>query len=88
MINISIHDTQITAEGHASTLICNSVSVLMWALAVSLDNAGAKELYVNMGDGYQMVSLLPDDKTEGIFKGISESLKLMAAEYPKEIKIL
>ena len=87
MINIEIKDNQIEAKGHASTLICNSVSVLMWSLAISLENAKAKDLVVVEDDGYQLVKYEPEDITKMIFNGVAESLALIGAQFPKEVKI-
>jgi len=75
MIKITIDKNSIEAEGHASKLVCNSVSVLMWALATSLDNSDAKDLNVIESDGYQLVEFTPTEQTKPIFDGLFDLLE-------------
>lgn len=84
MIKVSIVDNSITASGHASTLICNSVSVLMWALATSLADAVTFE---DEDDGFQTVRYNPTEKTKPIFDGFAECFRQMGEQFPKEIKV-
>lgn len=85
MINIKVTDKSIEAKGHASALICNSVSVLMWALATSLVKAEAQNVAVLDSDGYQFIEYTPNGHDRAIFDGIAESLKQMGEQFPEEI---
>lgn len=88
MITLEITNKSITANGHAKEqLICNSVSVLLWGLCVSLDNAGAYDLEVSEDDGFQQVIYTPTEKTAPIFNGVVEALRRLAGNFPTEVKI-
>jgi len=88
MITLEVTNKSITANGHAKEqLICNSVSVLLWGLCVSLDHAGAYDLEVSEDDGYQQVIYTPTEKTAPIFNGVVEALRRLAGNFPTEVKI-
>ena len=88
MITINIGNTSIEAKGHASNnLICNSVSVLMWALATSLAHGDAVNLEVIDSDGYQYINYCPDERLQVVFDGFAESLKQIAENFPEEVSI-
>jgi len=90
MITVEIGKHSITANGHASEgnyLICNSVSVLLWSLAISLSKAEAYGLEVKEDEGFQMVKFTPTQKTMPIFLGAAECFRLMGEQFPEEIKI-
>lgn len=87
MISVEITEKSIVTNGHASTLICNTVSVLTWALAMSLTKARAKELIVKEDDGYMEIRFTPTKETAPIFNGIVVCFKAMGKQFPDEIKI-
>ncbi len=88
MVVFEITKKSITANGHASEqLICNSISVLLWALAVSLDKANANGLAVEEGNGYQQISYEPTPETVPIFDGFVECIRQIASQYPKEMVV-
>jgi len=91
MITVEITKNSITANGHASegnALICNSVSVLLWALAISLQKAQAFDLYEEEDDGYQHITYTPTEKTAPIFNGVVECFKQMGKQFPNDINVL
>lgn len=88
MVTLEITNKSITANGHAKEqLICNSISVLLWGLCVSLDAAGAYNLEVKEDDGFQQIIYTPTERTAPIFNGMVEALRRLAANYPSEVKI-
>ena len=87
MITVEISKDSIVTNGHASELICNSVSVLMWALSISLMKNDAYDLVVKEDDGYEQISFTPTEKTSPIFTGIAECFKALGEQFPDEVKI-
>jgi uncharacterized protein YsxB (DUF464 family) len=87
MISVEITKKSIVSNGHASELICNSVSVLMWALSMSLLNESAEDLVVKESEGHEEISFKPSKTTIPIFNGIVSCFKAMGEQFPNEIKI-
>ena len=87
MITVEITNKSIVTNGHASELICNTVSVLMWSLSISLTTNNAYDLVVKEDDGYEEISYTPTEKTSPIFMGIAECFRALGEQFPDEVKI-
>lgn len=87
MITVEITDKSIVTNGHASELICNTVSVLMWSLSISLLKNEAYDLVVKEDDGYEEISYTPTEKTGPIFYGTVECFKALGEQFPDDVKI-
>lgn len=87
MIEVMMNNKSIDAEGHASQLICNTVSTLMWSLAMCMNKVNAEDLVVVEGDGKHMVSITPDGITATILDGFIECFKCLGEQFPDEVKI-
>lgn len=88
MIDVEMDENSIACEGHSEQLLCNTVSTLMWAMSITLDNAKAKDMVVIEGDGKHMVECLPDETTTPIIDGFKECFRILAEQFPEEIKVL
>lgn len=90
MIKITIKDKSIEADGHAiNPYVCNSVSTLMWALTVALeDGSEDSPRGVREGNGYQYVEYKGSDMADTIFKCFVECFVQLAEQFPHEIEIV
>lgn len=85
MIRISLTCNCIEARGHAEDkYICNTVSALLWSLAMCLD-VSAK---VTEGDGYQKITHVPTHRTMVTWYGMRRCLSLLSKEFPNEVEII
>lgn len=88
MIVVTASKKGIEAKGHATTLICNSVSVLLWSLSVALEDAHAKDLDIKEGDGFQKITFGDAKSARGTYQNIVKSIKLLAEQFPAEINFI
>ena len=88
MITVTRKGNLIKAEGHTGkkgeSLLCCSVSTLMWGLADALDSANLNPS-VDEAYGYQEVYCKDCEKAKIIMNSYAKNLKDLATLYPEEI---
>lgn len=87
MIYVEMDKNSIACQGHSKDLICNTVSTLMWALSITLEQEKAKDMVVIEGDGQHMVECLIDDTTRPIMDGFKACFRLLEEQFSDEIKV-